>query len=144
MTDFNFFDTNILYYSKYDNDKEKRNIALDLINKNIKEKRGVISVQVLNEFINNSIHKAKRNTNEIISVIDNFIHGFHIVNLTSEITQDALRIIQRYQFSIWDSLIVASALYAKCNTLYTEDLSSGQIIDGKLIIINPFDVKKIL
>ena len=37
-------------------------------------------------------------------------------------------------------LIVATALDADCATLYTEDLQSGQVIDGRLTIQNPFEV----
>ena len=34
-------------------------------------------------------------------------------------------------------MIVASALEAKCEILYSEDMQHGQIIEGKLKIINP-------
>jgi predicted nucleic acid-binding protein len=40
--------------------------------------------------------------------------------------------------SYWDSLIVVSALSAGCETLYTEDLQHGQVIQERLGIINPF------
>jgi predicted nucleic acid-binding protein len=53
---------------------------------------------------------------------------------------EAFRISERYQFSFWDSLIVAAALEAQCSILYTEDLQDGQIIDGILEIKNPFDI----
>jgi predicted nucleic acid-binding protein len=43
----------------------------------------------------------------------------------------------RYGFSIWDGLIVAAAIEAKCSTLLTEDLQHGQVVDG-LRIENPF------
>ena len=36
------------------------------------------------------------------------------------------------------ALIVSSALEAGCETLYTEDLQSGQVIDGRLTFQNPF------
>jgi predicted nucleic acid-binding protein len=41
-------------------------------------------------------------------------------------------------FSVYDSLIVASALMAGCKTLYSEYLQHGQFIDGRLVIQNPF------
>lgn len=44
----------------------------------------------------------------------------------------------QYQYSHWDSLIIASALQNNCNKLYSEDLQNGQIIEKKLTIINPF------
>jgi predicted nucleic acid-binding protein len=45
---------------------------------------------------------------------------------------------QRYGFSHFDSLVIATALDAGCERLYTEDLQHGQVIDGHLTILNPF------
>ncbi len=47
-------------------------------------------------------------------------------------------LLDRYRFSYFDSLILASALTANCQILYSEDLQHGQVIDGRLTIINPF------
>ena len=44
----------------------------------------------------------------------------------------------RYQVSHWDGLIIASALEANCNTLYSQDLRRGLVIENKLTIVNPF------
>jgi predicted nucleic acid-binding protein len=52
--------------------------------------------------------------------------------------EGAMSIRDRYRFSWWDSLIVASALQAGCDELCTEDLQHGQIIDNRLSIVNPF------
>ena len=44
---------------------------------------------------------------------------------------------ERFDFSIYDGLIVASALEAGCGVLYTEDMQHGQKIE-ELVINNPF------
>jgi predicted nucleic acid-binding protein len=44
----------------------------------------------------------------------------------------------RYHLNYWDALIVAAALLAGCDTLYTEDLQHGQVIEGRLTVVNPF------
>jgi len=44
----------------------------------------------------------------------------------------------KYHFSVYDSLIIASALEAGCEVLYTEDLQHNQLIENKLRIVNPF------
>ena len=49
----------------------------------------------------------------------------------------ALRLSDRYGFSIWDGLIVAAALEARCSTLLTEDMQHGQVVEG-VRIENPF------
>lgn len=41
-------------------------------------------------------------------------------------------------FSYWDSLIVAAALDAGCDTLYSEDMQHGQLVEGRLRLVNPF------
>jgi len=58
--------------------------------------------------------------------------------VTAEIHDDALRLAGQHGFHIYDAVIVAAALEAGCATLYTEDLQSGQVIDGRLTIHNPF------
>ena len=50
----------------------------------------------------------------------------------------ALDVRERYGFSWYDSLIVASALSAGCHRLYSEDMQHGQLIDSQLSVINPF------
>jgi predicted nucleic acid-binding protein len=50
----------------------------------------------------------------------------------------ALRIARRHGFHIYDALVVASALEANCDTLYTEDLQDGQLVEERLNIRNPF------
>jgi predicted nucleic acid-binding protein len=58
--------------------------------------------------------------------------------LTVEDHDRAVMISERFGYSLFDSVIVATALRAGCNTLYTEDLQHRQTIDRRLTIINPF------
>jgi len=60
-----------------------------------------------------------------------------MVGWGSFLTPTYRAIKMRYGFHWYDSLIVAAALEANCNVLYTEDLQDGQVIDG-LAIKNPF------
>ena len=48
---------------------------------------------------------------------------------------------EKYAYSYWDSLILASALENNCPIIYTEDMQSGQIIEDSLKIINPYKQK---
>jgi len=59
-------------------------------------------------------------------------------SLTQDTVEKAAKVAIRYQLSHWDALIVASALLADCDALYSEDLQHGQILDDKLKVINPF------
>lgn len=50
----------------------------------------------------------------------------------------ACEIVSRYKFSFYDSLIVSAALQCGCGILFTEDMQDGQVIEGQLLIKNPF------
>jgi predicted nucleic acid-binding protein len=62
----------------------------------------------------------------------------HVEPLSLETHDRGLALSERYGFSIYDSMILASALLAGCKVLFTEDLQDGQRIDAKLIVRNPF------
>ncbi|GMO25631.1 MAG: PIN domain-containing protein [Termitinemataceae bacterium] len=141
MTEPEFFDTNILLYAKNDDGTAKHKTANDLIRKKIESGDPYISAQVINEFAVNAI-RASHDVSEIEEYLQEISQTFNVVPLTSADSLAALRIMKRYQFSFWDSLIVAVALKTGCTTLYTEDLQNGQIIDNALKVVNPFAIKK--
>lgn len=128
-----FLDTNVLIYSVGENDPRSE-IAEALL-----ASGGVISVQVLNEFVATARRKLGMSWDEVVQALD-AIRTLCPSPLTIALdTHDvALRIGQRYGFHIYDALIVASALEADCDTLYTEDLRDGQLIEDRLTIRNPF------
>jgi predicted nucleic acid-binding protein len=132
MSALPFFDTNVVLYA-FTPSGEKTLIAEQILLQG-----GVVSVQVLNELTSVSCTKFKMNWGEVGRVI----LGTTMLcpnprALTHETYIEALRISERYGFSIWDGSIVASALDAGCTTLYTEDLQHGQMVEG-LRIENPF------
>lgn len=134
MSDSIFLDTNVLIYVYSDSELQKQITARQVVLENI----SFISTQVLQEFSNILFSKFKKTWPEIERAIgevsqSNFIHT------NSEITLlQAFKIAERYKFSFYDSLIIASALECKCSKLYSEDMNHGQLIDGKLTIVNPF------
>ncbi len=58
--------------------------------------------------------------------------------LTLEVHSAGLGLAERYGLSIYDAMIVASALDADCDTLWSEDMQHGMAIEGRLRILNPF------
>ena len=99
---------------------------------------GALSVQVLNEFVAVARRKLDKSWEDVRRALD-ILRVFcpEPVPVTVEIHERAVRIAERYGYSIFDSLIIAAALHAGANTLYTEDMRDGQAIDG-LTIRNPF------
>jgi predicted nucleic acid-binding protein len=45
---------------------------------------------------------------------------------------------ERYGLSVYDAMIVASALIAGCTTLWSEAMQDGLLVEGELRIMNPF------
>jgi predicted nucleic acid-binding protein len=96
----------------------------------------VISTQVLQEFYNASTTKLHIEK----SIAKNIVHNFRnmeVVQVDSDIIERGIDISISSQISFWDGLIIASAEYANCTTILSEDLNDGQIIKG-IKIINPF------
>lgn len=132
MSADHFFDSNVLIYliSGDDNKADKAELLLS--------EGGVISVQVLNEFASLAARKAGMSSAEIREVLAPIWTICTVHPLTEEIHDLGMQLTERYQLSIYDAMIVGSALAAGCNTLFSEDMQDGQIIDRKLHIRNPF------
>ena len=127
----NFFDTNVLLYVG-GADRRKAEEAEGLLRQG-----GTISVQVLNEFANVSRRKARLPWPELHSCLRTIRRGLAVLPLTVEIHQLGVQVAERYSLSIYDAMIVASALDANCDTLWSEDMQHHLLID-RLRIRNPF------
>jgi predicted nucleic acid-binding protein len=127
-----FFDTNILLYL-FSADPAKADRSEDLV-----AMGGIVSVQVLNEFASVAARKLGMSFVEIRDALVPIRALCNVVPLTLETHDLALRLAEHYGFSIYDALIAAAALQAGCDTLITEDLQDGQIVEGALTVTNPF------
>jgi predicted nucleic acid-binding protein len=126
-----FFDTNVLLYLVSD-EPSKADRAEALISRG-----GVVSVQVLNEFASVATRKPSMKVPEVREILSTVRTLCDVVPLSIETHDLALDFVERYHLSFFDALIVATAVLAKCRTLYSEDMQHGQKIEG-LTIRNPF------
>jgi predicted nucleic acid-binding protein len=127
-----FLDTNVLIYAFAEN-SAKMEVAERLVNEG-----AVVSVQVLNELVSALRRKFGFGWSRIRNIIDNILTTCpNPLPLSLETHRAALRVCERYGFSVYDGLIIAAALEGRCSILYTEDLQHGQIIEG-VRIENPF------
>jgi predicted nucleic acid-binding protein len=134
MRDRVFYDTNIIVYL-YD---ETEVLKQEITHKSFALIQPVISTQVLNEMSNVMLKKYSVNISTINTIIDNLRDFTDIVIIDILHIKNALEIMEKYQLSFYDSLIIASALEAKCKILYTEDMQHGLRIKDELTIINPY------
>jgi len=141
MTDRIFFDTNTVVYLFDSSEKEKHFRINELLSEYIGKISVCISSQVINEFISITTGRIKNPIRfEKQKEILKFLKIIFIISpLTVDTSLTAVDLKQKYRFSYWDSLILASALENACSLIYSEDMQHNQIIEGKLRIINPFN-----
>ena len=139
MADKVFFDTNILLYCYSIDEKEKQEVALNLIDSCSENSK--ISIQVINELSNILFKKFKLSSKDIENTILEIDNYFEIVIFDIKTQIKALKIKEKYKFQFYDSLIIATALENNCTILYSEDMQHGFEIENALTIINPFKAK---
>jgi len=133
MLDKAFFDTNVLIYALAENDP-RNGQAEELL-----ARGGVLSVQILNEFVSVAQRKILMSWSEITEALSAIrLLCPSPLPITVETHEAALQIAEKYGYGIYDALVIAAAIEAGCATLYSEDLHDGQTINGQVTLRNLF------
>ena len=138
MKDKIFLDTNVIVYAHDRSSGKKHTIAMEIMEYLWDRKKGVISVQVMQEFyvcVTTKILKPL--PLKVARKILEYLLNWDVIINDEYITIKAIDLQEKYRFSFWDSLIVQSAIQSQVYTLFSEDLSDGQIIKN-VKIVNPF------
>lgn len=126
-----FADTNVVLYLLDDGPKgDNAEEAL--------EQGPRISVQVLNETLVNCRNTAGlswEETDDFLAAVQSLCP---VEGLTLQTHQVGRALAERYNFSVYDSMIVAAALIGDCTTLWSEDMQDGVLVEDQLRIVNPF------
>jgi predicted nucleic acid-binding protein len=134
-----YLDTKVLIYLFDKDSPNKAAVARQLYSRLVREKSGLVSVQVLQEFFvtlskkftvtlsPDDVEKEVRDLSVLLKVIETDV----------ALVLDSITLSRRYRLSFWDGLIIQAALRGGASVLYTEDLQDGQVIDA-LTIKNPF------
>lgn len=126
-----FFDTNILVYIVTADPRKQQA-------ERVLRGGGTVSVQVLSEFASVARKKLQHDWARIEYALEQFKLSFDFVwPLTLDTHTAALAIARDHRLPFYDAMIVAAAIEAGCDTLYTEDMQHGRRIAG-LTIHNPF------
>lgn len=134
-----FLDTNVLVYTFDDTAPKKRDAARKIVAEALRSGRGVISTQVMQEFLNVSLRKFS----PPMSTADarRYLHTVLLPMCqhypSASFYDTALLIMQEGSFSFYDALIVAAAVESECATLLSEDMQDGLTVRG-MKIVNPF------
>lgn len=126
-----FFDTNVLVYTATSD--KKKPLALNCLGRG-----GIVSIQVLNEFVHVARRKLRHDWPQIERALGLFRASLDdVLPLTLDTHSSAVALSRDHNLAFYDALIVASAIEAGCDTLFSEDLQNGRGF-GDLVIVNPF------
>jgi predicted nucleic acid-binding protein len=133
-----FVDTNILVYAEDRDAGRKHEVARDLIVDLWRSRKGVLSVQVLQELYVTLTRKVRRPVaaGRAAEIVREYL-AWRVVDNDGDLLVAAMALQQKGSLSFWDALIVEAAGAAGCARLYTEDLNPGQRF-GSVEIFNPF------
>ncbi len=133
-----FVDSNVLIYAHDADAGPKREIAARLVIDLWRERRGILSTQVLQEFYVNVTRKIRKPLSR--STARAIVRGYaawRVVGLDTEHLLRASEFEERHQLSFWDGMILAAASHAGAVTVLSEDFTHGRRFDG-MTIENPF------
>ena len=137
MNDKVFLDTNLIVYLYSEKEPVKRETAYQILNKY----HCVINIQSLKEASNVWFKKFEWDGATIKKHLDNVeLVCDEILQISRKTINTAIDIKEKYGFSFYDSVMLASASEGNCVIMFSEDMSDGQLIYGKLKILNPFNV----
>jgi predicted nucleic acid-binding protein len=125
-------DTNILIYNHYSINKNYQDIANDLL-----LLHPVVSTQVISEYLNVMKRLYLMPKANLLNFCAQWTSQCNIHPVDTSTVKLAEHLILRYDFQIFDSIIIASAIEAGCEVLYSEDMQHNMKVEG-LSIINPF------
>lgn len=133
-----FLDTNILICTFDMSDPKKQERALNLLHEGLIQNNAVLSAQVLSEFFT----VATKHLPEPISIEEargfiGVVEVLQIVEMDLPLVKRAIETHEQYTINYWDALIVAAAERARCDIIFSEDLSAGQQYHN-IKVENPF------
>lgn len=139
MVDRIMVDTNVMLYAYDTAEPVKRRQAVAILDRLVTRRAGVLTAQVLAEFLVNATRKIEPPlTVEDARVrIQNYLLSWEVLDITGTIVLEAARGVQSYQMSYWDAQIWATARLNQIPVIFTEDFNTGAAIEG-VRFINPF------
>lgn len=127
-----FLDTNVLVYAFSEDPRSFRAEAL-------LASGCITGVQALNEFANVARRKLGFGWDEVDAALQSIRTLCRtIVSLDVGVHEEGLRVAREHRLALFDALLVAAALRSGCDTLWSEGMHHGLVVDGRLRVLNPF------
>jgi predicted nucleic acid-binding protein len=126
-----FIDSNVVLYL-FSSHTVKADRAESLL-----QSGGLISVQVLNEVASVCLRKLKMTWKDVDSVLEALKSTCEVLPVTLASHEKAVGLAKRFQISLYDANIVATAILSGADTLFSEDMQNGMSMES-VIVVNPF------
>ena len=126
-----FIDSNVVLYL-FSSDTVKADRAESLL-----QSGGLISVQVLNEVASVCLRKLKMTWKDIDAVLETLKSTCEVLPVTLASHEKAVGLAKRFQISLYDANIVATAILSGADTLFSEDMQNGMSMES-VTVVNPF------
>ena len=130
-----FVDSNVVLYL-FSSDTVKADRAESLLQSGC-----LISVQVLNEVASVCLRKLKMTWKDVDSVLQTLKSTCEVLPVTLASHEKAVGLAKRFQISLYEANIVATAVLCGADTLFSEDMQNGMSMES-VIVVNPFYKKK--
>lgn len=131
-----FIDTNLLVYVDAGDEKKKQRRAIAEVGRLRRGRTGVISTQVLQEYVSVALKKLRLGAEHVRSRLAVY-ERFEVVPASPQGVRAALDLTVLHSLSFYDALILEAAARAGCSELLSEDMQAGTVIAG-VRIVNPF------
>lgn len=131
-----FVDTNVLIYANDSRDAVKQEKALTCIGELMRNRHGVLSTQVLQEYANVALNKLQQRQDVVLRQLV-LLEGLETVLIIPALIRRGIEIKAAYGIGFWDSIIISAAEHANCSLILSEDFNTGQFYSG-IEVVNPF------
>jgi len=126
-----FIDSNVVLYL-FSSDTVKADRAESLL-----QSGGLISVQVLNEVASVCLRKLKMTWEDIDTVLETLKSTCEVLPVTLASHEKAVGLAKRFQISLYDANIVATAILCGADIFFSEDMQNGMSMES-VTVVNPF------
>jgi len=97
-----------------------------------------ISSQVISEYLNTTRRILNLSKEDLLIQTANLFSGCNVIPVGASTLSLAGSLVIKYQFQLFDAVVVAAAIEGGCDLLYSEDMHHGLIVNKCLTIFNPF------
>jgi predicted nucleic acid-binding protein len=131
-------DTNILVYAHQPAEQAKYVRALRAIETLIEARRGLLSAQVLGEFLSATTRGRRPilRIDEALGQVRLLADALPVLDVTRMVVLEAARGVRDHHLSYFDAQIWATARLNQVQTIFTEDFENGRRLEG-VEFLNP-------